>query len=485
MALDVTLNSGKYIFPVVLSGGSGTRLWPMSRSTYPKQFIRGLDGGKTSLLGAALQRVSPERGFMPPIILTNADYRFLVEEEVAEAGIRDAQIVLEPVQRNTAPAVAVAALLALRASSDALIVVMPSDHAIRDSERFGRAVEAASDLAAKRRHVLFGVTPATAHTGYGYIRRGPRHADFDGAFEVDRFLEKPAAAKAQEYLDSGEYFWNSGIFVLHAQTFFDEFAELMPDGAQAVQEAVDGGRMDLGFLRLDSAAFQRAPNISIDYAVMERTTRASVIPLDVGWSDVGSWSSLHDITEHDSGGNHFSDNVIAHETANCFVRSTRNVVATLGVKDLVIVDTPDALLVADRARSQEVGGIIDQVKRAGRKEHEQHVRSYRPWGFFETLSLGDRFQVKRLHVKVGGKLSLQMHHHRSEHWVVVQGTAKVTIDNVEKLLRENESIFISATQWHRLENTGKVPVEIIEVQNGAYLGEDDIVRSEDIYGRIS
>ncbi len=472
------------LFPVILCGGKGTRLWPLSRSMFPKQFIKGLDGSSDSLLGQTLMRLTPARGFEPPIILTNSDYRFLVEEEISEAGLSGARIVLEPSSRNTAPAIAVAAILAAATGLDAVIVVMPSDHAIRGDQAFAEAVRSASTLARTQRHVLFGVHPTEPHTGYGYIRRGEAHVGVAGAFRVSEFLEKPSADKARSYLESGDYLWNSGIFVLHAATLIDDLKRHQPDAVHAAEAALVEASTDLGFTRLGAPEYSQAPSISIDYALFERTSLASIMPLDLDWSDIGSFASLHDFAAHDDSGNSATPNTILEGAENTFVRSTRNVVAALGTKDLIIVDTPDALLVADRSRSQDVGKIVARLKTEGRKEHEQHVRNYRPWGYFETLALGPRFQVKRLHVKPGAKLSMQMHHHRSEHWIVVNGTAKVTIGEIDKLVRENESVYIFATQWHRLENSGMVPVELIEVQIGTYFGEDDIIRGDDIYNRL-
>jgi mannose-1-phosphate guanylyltransferase/mannose-6-phosphate isomerase len=331
--------------------------------------------------------------------------------------------------------------------------------------------------------VLFGIVPGAPHTGYGYIRRGAPLAGFDGGFVVDEFTEKPDRETAGKYLETGDYFWNSGIFVLGVRAFLDELKRLESSVLAAATQALSAVKEDLGFLRLDAAAFAQSPNISLDYAVMERTTRAAVLPLDVGWSDVGSWSSLWDLSERDRQGNAVNGEALLEATQDCYIHSDGALVATLGVRDLVIVDTPDALLVADKARAQEVGKIVGRLKAAKRREHESQIRNHRPWGFFETLNLAPRFQVKLLHVKPGAKLSMQMHHHRSEHWVVVHGTAEVTIGTEQKLVYENQSVYIVAGQWHRLHNPGKTPLELIEVQLGSYLGEDDIVRADDVYNR--
>jgi mannose-1-phosphate guanylyltransferase/mannose-6-phosphate isomerase len=471
------------IQPVILSGGAGTRLWPLSRALYPKQLIRFSDGQSDTFLAAALKRLGPGRGFADPVIVCNNDHRFLVKDEADRAGVRPKAIILEPVARNTAPAVAVAALMAERDDPDAVLAVMPSDHVIRDEPRFVAAVHLAAEVAAGGRLVLFGIEPGGPHTGYGYIRRGAALDGGSGAFAVAAFTEKPNRETAESYLASGAYSWNSGIFVLGARAYLAELARLEPAILAAAKAALAGAEHDLGFLRLDAKAFAAAPAISIDYAVMEKTGLAAVVPVDVGWSDVGSWSSLWELSPRDAEGNAVQGDALLEATRNCYVSSQKSLVATLGVENLVIVDTPDALLVADREKAQDVGKLVTRIKGAGRKEHEGHVRNHRPWGYFETLNIGPRFQVKLLHVKPGGKLSLQMHHHRSEHWVVVHGTAKVTVGSEERLVHENQSVYIVATQWHRLENPGKTPLELIEVQIGSYLGEDDIVRSDDVYNR--
>ena len=469
------------IVPVILSGGSGTRLWPLSRTMYPKQFIRFFNG-QGSLLAATLRRID-DADFSPPIIICNNDHRFLVREELSGAAMTPDAIILEPVARNTAAAVAVAALAALKKSPDAIIAVMPSDHVVKDGPAFAASLKRAAAIAATGKLVLFGIVPTGPHTGYGYIRRGKELPGKSGGFGVDAFFEKPNRATAEKYVADASYFWNSGIFVLHARTFLAEIEQLAPDVLAAARAAFDAAGEDLGFLRLDGAAFARSPNISVDYAVMEKTKKAAMVPIDVGWSDVGSWSSLWEASPRDEQSNAVQGDAILIDTTNCLVHSERSLVATIGLDGLVIVDTPDALLVADQARAQDVSALVARLKGLNRVEHAQHIRSYRPWGFFEQLGTGARFQVKLLHVKPGGQLSMQMHHHRSEHWVVVRGTAKVTVGETAKLVQENESVYITATQWHRLENPGKVPLEMIEVQIGSYLGEDDIIRTDDVYHR--
>jgi mannose-1-phosphate guanylyltransferase / mannose-6-phosphate isomerase len=483
-AMTVSPVSTSSLYPVILSGGSGTRLWPLSRAMYPKQFIRFFSGQNASFLGSTLMRLTAHEGFEQPTLLCNNDHRFLVKEELDRAGISPRAIILEPVARNTAAAIAVAALSVSRDNPAAIMVVMPSDHAIKDETRFTEAVRRAAKVAATGRLVLFGIKPDQAETGYGYIRQGAALEGFNGgAFKVDSFYEKPNAKTAQEYLAAGNYFWNSGIFVLHARTFLEELGRLEPKILEAARSGLNRASDDLGFVRLDRTSFAQSPNVSIDYAVMEKTSAAAMLPIDVGWSDVGSWSSLWDIAPRDKDNNYVHGEAVLEDTQNCYVHSERGLISTIGVNNLIIVDTPDALLVADKSRTQEVSKIVARLRQSNRKEQEQHLRNYRPWGYFETLNIGPRFQVKLLHVKPGGKLSMQMHHHRSEHWVVVQGTANVVVGDLDKLLRENESVYIFATQWHRLENPGKVPLEIIEVQIGTYLGEDDIVRTDDVYHR--
>ena len=473
-----------FIQPVILSGGSGTRLWPLSRSLYPKQFIQFFNDQDASFLGATLKRLPHEDGFERPVLLCNNDHRFLVQEELENGGIDAKSVVLEPIARNTAAPIAVAALQALKESPQAVLVVMPSDHVIEDTTKFAAAVQRAAMVAATGRLVLFGIRPAEAHTGYGYIRQGTALDGFNGAaFQVDAFFEKPERSVAESYVAAGHYYWNSGIFVLHAKTFIEEMSRLAPRVLEAARAALAGAELDLGFLRLDKAALSQSPNTSIDYAIMEQTSQAAMIPLDIGWSDVGSWSSLWEMAPQDDKGNFIRGEALLEDTEGCYVHSERSLVSTIGVDNLVIVDTPDALLVADKARSQDVSKVVQRLRHSNRKEQEQHLRNYRPWGYFETLAIGPRFQVKKLHVKPGGQLSMQMHHHRSEHWVVVQGTALITVGDMEKLVRENESVYIFATQWHRLANPGKVPLELIEVQIGTYLGEDDILRTDDVYNR--
>jgi mannose-1-phosphate guanylyltransferase / mannose-6-phosphate isomerase len=472
------------VYPVILSGGSGTRLWPLSRALYPKQFIRFFRGDSASLLGATVKRLSSFGGVRPITLMCSNDHRFLVRDELARAGVKDAVIILEPVARNTAAAIAVAALTKVEHDPDAVLAILPSDHVVKNNANFVNALGAAAQIAGLGKLVLFGITPDAPHTGYGYIRKGEQLGPSKAkAYRVAEFTEKPNRATAEDYLKSGAYSWNSGIFVIHAKTFLEELKRLQPKIFEAASEALRNAQTDMEFLRLDHTALSRSPNISVDYAVMEKTGAAVMLPVDIGWNDVGSWASLWEVAPQDTNQNHVNGDAILEDTTGSYIHSEKSLVATIGVRDLVIVDTPDALLVADKSRSQDVSKIVAMLRATNRVEHEQHLRNFRPWGFFETLAVGPRFQVKLLHVAPGRRLSMQKHQHRSEHWVVVQGTAKVTVGDQEKLLREDESIYILSTQWHRLENPGKVPLELIEVQLGSYLGEDDIIRSDDMYNR--
>jgi mannose-1-phosphate guanylyltransferase/mannose-6-phosphate isomerase len=423
-------------------------------------------------------------GFEPPVVVCNNDHRFLAREQVERVGITPNAIILEPVARNTTAAIAVAALYLHARDPASIIGVLPSDHMIKDQLHFSSSVRLAGKLAARGKIVLFGVKPTEPHTGYGYIRRGSRlKGCHNTAFTASAFVEKPSRETAQQFLATGDYYWNSGVFVMSTNTLLDELESLEPATLKAAQAALANAKEDCGFIQLDRGALSVATNISIDRAVVEKTSHAVILPFDCGWSDVGSWSSLWDISPRDESENFVFGEAVLEDTSNCYVCSDKALVATLGVRDLVIVSTPDALLVANKNRAQEVSSIVKRLKQSNRKEHEQHLRNHRPWGHFECLSTGERFQVKLLHVNPGAKLSLQMHHHRSEHWTVVHGTARVVVGDTERLLCENESVYVSATQWHRLENPGKVPLEVIEVQIGTYLGEDDILRSDDVYRR--
>ena len=465
---------------VLLCGGSGSRLWPVSRGLYPKQFLA-LHGANT-LLEDTVKRARAVDGEGKVIAVANNEHRFMVAEQLRRAGVDEPAILLEPVGRNTAPAVAVAALQALASDSSPLLLVMPSDHLIQDSDAFSQAVVAGMEAAAEGRLVTFGIVPSAPETGYGYIRfRG----ESDGRVrDVAQFVEKPDFETAQSYLGSGDYLWNSGIFLLDARAYLEELGRYRPDILEAAEAAFTRGKRDLDFFRLDAEAFAACPSESIDYAVMEHTDRAVVVPLECGWSDLGSWGQLHELSKNGDDGNVLIGDVIAEDTSDSYIRSEGRLVATLGVENLVVVETADAVLVADRARVQDVKQIVDRLKADGRDEHSIHRRVYRPWGAYEGITEADRFQVKRIVVNPGGQLSLQMHHHRAEHWVIVSGTARVYRGDESFLLSEDQSTYIPLGTVHRLENPGVIPLELIEVQTGAYLGEDDIVRFQDCYGRV-
>jgi len=468
------------MIPVILSGGSGTRLWPLSRSAYPKQFLP--LAGDRSMLQMTLDRLDGVPLLRPPVVVCNDRHRFLVAEQLHEGGIEGSSIVLEPMGRNTAPAVAVAALVALEREDDPLLLVLPADHVIRDIEVFQATLAVAREEAEAGALVTFGIVPDRPETGYGYIRAG-RENRRSGVFRVAEFVEKPDRQTAHQYVDSGQFYWNSGMFVFKARRYLEELERLAPDVLSACQAAQRKAVTDLDFIRLDREAFSGCPNESIDYAVMERTDSAVVVPLDAGWSDVGSWSALLGITHGDAEGNVVLGDVIAEDTHNCYLRSEERLVATVGVTDHVVVETKDAVLVAHRDRVQDVKRIVEHLKAQGRDETDFHRRVYRPWGFFEGIAKAERFQVKHILVKPGASLSMQMHHHRAEHWIVVRGTARVTCDGESRLLSEDQSTYIPLGTVHRLENPGVIPLELIEVQTGSYLGEDDIVRFDDRYGR--
>ena len=464
--------------PVILSGGSGTRLWPLSRRLYPKQFLP--LAGEQSMLQATVLRLH-ELKTAPPLILSNEEYRFIVAEQCRELMLDVQAIMLEPVGRNTAPAVAVAAVQALQSDPDAVLLVLPADHVIADADAFRTAVKASIDSAEQGNLVTFGIVPQHAETGYGYIRRGTALQEL--LYKVEQFVEKPDLTTAEAYLQSGDYYWNSGMFMFRADRYLQELEVYHPEMIAACREALSKAHKDMDFIRLDREAFAACPSNSIDYAVMEKTKDAVVIPLEAQWSDVGSWASLWQVSTQDESGNTLQGDVIAHDIENCYVRSEDRLVALIGVKDLIVTDTKDALLVAAKDRAQDVKTIVNRLNEKERPETENHREVYRPWGKYDSIDNGHRFQVKRITVKPGAKLSLQMHHHRAEHWIVVKGTARVTRGDEVFLLYENESTYIQAGAQHRLENPGKIPLELIEVQSGAYLGEDDIVRFDDEYKR--
>lgn len=469
------------IYPVILSGGAGTRLWPVSRQAFPKQFLP-LVSGRT-MLQETMARVSAN-GFAPPLVICNDEHRFLVAEQLREIAASPRRIVLEPVGRNTAPAIAVAAFLLAAEDPQALMLIQPSDHHIANDNAFAQAVATAAAAAARGNLATFGIEPTRPETGYGYIQKGMPLGGVDGAFSVLRFVEKPDRTTADQYLAEGGYYWNSGMFLIGAECYLKELERLEPDIFGACRDAVVGGKTDLDFFRLDPAAFGAASDISIDYAIMERTESAAVVPAAMAWSDIGSWRSLRDAQESDDEGNVVRGDVLLEDVKRSYVHANGKLVAALGVENIIIVATDDATLVASVERCGDVGRIVERLRQSNRQESLHHNRVYRPWGFYQTVDIGSRFQVKRIMVKPGEKLSLQMHHHRAEHWVVVTGTARVTCDGRSTLLHENESTYIPLGSSHRLENPGKIPLHLIEVQSGAYLGEDDIVRFEDNYGRL-
>ncbi len=467
------------IIPVILSGGSGTRLWPLSRELYPKQLLPLL--GARSLLQETVLRVKDLPGVSAPIFVCNEEHRFLVAEQVRQIDSPHAGILLEPLGRNTAPALTLAAHEVLKQDKDAIMLAMPADHVIGNTAAFAAAIAAGAELAAQGRLVTFGIVPDAPETGYGYIQKGK--AIGTGACQVAQFVEKPDAATAQRYVDSGRYLWNSGIFMLQASAWLDELRHFRTDIAQACATAYQNGTRDGDFFRAEKLAFSACPSDSIDYAVMEKTDRAAVIPLDAGWSDLGAWPAIWNVLPRDSSGNVVQGDVYTHDTRNALVLSQHRLVAVVGVTDVVVVETPDAVLVMHKDKAQDVKEIVAKLKAAKREEHKTHRKVYRPWGCYEGVDAGARFQVKRITVSPGASLSLQLHHHRAEHWVIVKGTARVTRGDEVFILTENQSTYIPLGTKHRLENPGSIPLEMIEVQSGGYLGEDDIVRFEDKYNR--
>lgn len=468
--------------PVIMAGGSGTRLWPLSRGNYPKQFLALT--GDTTMLQQTLLRLKG-LAHQAPLLICNEDHRFIAAEQVRQLGVAGASILLEPVGRNTAPAIALAALQAIATNPDAVLLVLAADHVIEDEAAFQAAVQQAQPLAASGKLVTFGIVPTAPEIGYGYIRRG---VSAGSAYQVDAFVEKPNLATAEQYLASGEYYWNSGMFMFRADRYLALLGQYQPAMLSACQAAMAEVSPDLDFIRVKKAAFEACPDNSIDYAIMEPLSRDEpqsvvVVPLAAGWNDVGGFAALWQVSGKNSDGNSHQGDVWSHNSQNCYVRAEQQLVATVGVQDLVVISTKDAVLVAHKDQAQDVKHIVAQLKANQRPEVTFHREVYRPWGKYDSVDNGERFQVKRITVKPGAKLSVQMHHHRAEHWIVVSGTAKVTIDGQDQYLTENQSVYIPITAVHALENPGKVDLELIEVQSGSYLGEDDIVRFEDRYGR--
>ena len=470
------------LIPVIMAGGSGTRLWPLSRQLHPKQFLPLVS--HQTMLQETCNRLS-NINHQPPLFICGEDHRFTVAEQLRQGGLEFSHIMLEPEGRNTAPAVALAALQAMNDSTqnvEAVLLVLAADHVIKNQQAFEEAVNIALPLAQQGQLVTFGIVPQSPETGYGYIKTGGSLGN-GSAMKVDEFVEKPDLATAESYLSSGEYLWNSGMFMFKASQFLSELKEQNPDILTVCRQAMEKASVDIDFIRPDAEIFKTCPEDSIDYAVMEKTQSAVVVPIDCGWSDVGSWSALWEVSDKDPNGNATKGDVLALDSKNCFIQSDRKLIATVGLEGVVVVESDDAIMVADKSRVQDVKTIVAQLKEQGRSEASLHRKVYRPWGSYDSVDAGDRFQVKRIVVKPGGQLSLQMHHHRAEHWIVVSGTAVVTKGGKEFILSENESTYIPIGETHRLENPGAIPLEMIEVQSGSYLGEDDIVRLEDSYGR--
>jgi mannose-1-phosphate guanylyltransferase/mannose-6-phosphate isomerase len=468
------------LIPVILSGGTGSRLWPLSRELHPKQYLSLV--GDQSLLQNTVLRLESIVDAAPPIVVCNEEQRFMVAEQLRRIGVEPAAVILEPIGRNTAPAVTIAALHAVVAGEDPTLLVLPADHVIVDGGEFRQALEQVVPYAQSGCFVTFGIVPQGPEIGYGYIKAGEPVAE-GSVCRVERFVEKPDIVTARAYIDSGQFYWNSGMFMFRASRFLEELERLAPEICAACRQAYAAGHLDLDFLRLDKTAFEACPSDSIDYALMEKVTNTVVIPLDAGWSDVGSWAALWRVGKQDQDGNVINGDVLVMDTHDSYLYSGGRLVATIGVDDLVVVETADAVLVARKDRVEEVKAIVSRLKAGAREECYSHRRVYRPWGAYESIEDASRFQVKHITVNPGASLSLQMHHHRAEHWIVVSGTARVTRGDKVFLLSENQSTYIPLGTQHRLENPGKIPLELIEVQSGSYLGEDDIVRFQDAYGR--
>ena len=468
------------ITPVVLSGGSGTRLWPLSRKAHPKQLLPLLN--ETSLLEDTINRLQGLDDVGKTMIICNEDYRFMVAEQAHSTSLDTSAIILEPVGRNTAPAIALAAFNALEKDANAVLLVLPADHDIQNVNAFHQAISIGLEQALKNQFVTFGIVPNTPETGYGYIKSADK-VDVNKVSKIEKFVEKPDSETATKYLKEGGYYWNSGMFMFKAEEYLNALKEFAPEIYSASQKAINAAVRDMDFIRVGAEEFQQCPSDSIDYAVMEKVSNAVVIPVDIGWSDVGSWSALHEIGEQDENNNILIGDTKSISTKNSYVRAEHKLVTTLGVENLIIVDTDDALLVADKSRVQDIKEIVESLSSENREEVVLHKRVCRPWGCYQGIDHSDRFQAKRITVNPGAILSLQLHHHRAEHWIVVNGTARVTKGEETFILSENESTYIPLGTKHRLENIGKIPLELIEVQTGSYLGEDDIVRFDDVYGR--
>jgi mannose-1-phosphate guanylyltransferase len=471
------------LLPIIMAGGTGSRLWPMSRELYPKQFLK--LHGELSMLQETLTRLNG-LNTREPLVICNEEHRFLVAEQLRQIDQLAGNIILEPVGRNTAPAIALAALNAVADGDDPILLVLAADHVIDDAAAFKQAITDAMPFAEEGKLVTFGIVPTGPETGYGYIQRGANLlTDGDGIYNVHRFVEKPNLVTAQEYIASGEYYWNSGMFMFRAKVYLSELAKYRPDILSACEASMEAPHLDedKDFIRVKKEAFMACPDDSVDYAVMEKTAEAVVVPLDAGWSDVGSWSVLWELSEKDESNNVLTGDIFLHNTSNCYINTDEKLVAAVGVENLVIVNTKDAVLVVDKSKVQDVKKVVEYLKKQNRSEYRRHRESYRPWGRSDIVVNETRFNVNRLTVKPGGMFSLQMHHHRTEHWVVLSGTGKVTLEDKSYLITENQSTFIPVGTVHMLENPGKIPLILLEIQSGSYLGEDDIIRIKDKYGR--
>ena len=475
-----------HIIPVILCGGTGSRLWPLSRESCPKQYLKVIQNDKLTLLQNTCKRISTIKSIGNPIFITNEEHRFIIAEQIRQIGLEDKSIILEPFGRNTAPAIAIAALEALSLNKDPHLLVLASDHFIQDEKAFQNAINNALTQSKEEKLVTFGVLPTSPETGYGYIEVGK---DFDidtmEPVEIKNFIEKPNKETAKKLIEDGHFLWNSGMFMFKARVILDELTKFHPEIVQCSKSSFDKNNLDLEFKRLNSEFFRKCPSISIDVAVMEKTNSASVVPLDAGWSDIGSWSSMWEISDKDVNGNVHIGNIKSIDSKNNYLRSENRLVVGIGLENIVVVETNDAVLVAKKDNIQKVKEIVEELKKEGKSEGINHRKIYRPWGNYDSVVEGFRWQVKRIEVKPGASLSLQMHHHRTEHWIVVTGTAEVEIDSEKYIIGENKSIYIPLGSKHRLSNPGKIPLILIEVQSGAYLKEDDIVRIKDKYGRIN
>ncbi len=467
------------IVPVILSGGSGTRLWPLSRALRPKQLLSLVS--ESTMIQDTVSRLNGIDQLAAPIVVCNKEHRFMIAEQMRSIDINPAAIILEPFGKNTAPAVAISAIKTLQIfGDDAVMLVLPADHVIQNTSAFHRAIEAAKQAAMENKLVTFGIVPNSPETGYGYIKAATSN---DNIKPVEQFVEKPDKETAESYIKQGDYFWNSGMFMFKASTYLNELEKFNQEMLSASKTSLEKGSDDLDFIRLDKNSFEKCPSDSIDYAVMEKTDQAVVVPVDIGWNDIGSWTALWEVGQSDERGNVTHGDVCVVDSNNSYIHSETRLVSAVGVSDHVIVETADAVLVAHKDSAQNVKDIVDELKATKREEALVPHKVYRPWGTYECIDCEDRFQAKRIMVKPGARLSLQLHHHRAEHWIIVQGTAKVTCGDKEFIMSENESTYIPLGEKHRLENTGKIPLELIEVQTGSYLGEDDIVRFDDVYGR--